>query len=144
MIFLKFSCWPNSMTYKTALKAITLVFLIHLVAVFFNLYEIWLFFDIPMHTAGGFVMGLLGLAIHHQMVSKAHNLDHPLHHFLFVIGFVMLVGVAWEFYEFIFDETIAAWQGWGRAQLSLQDTMGDFYFDAVGGLLSYLIFRRFV
>ncbi|MEK7665561.1 MAG: hypothetical protein AAB337_01630 [Patescibacteria group bacterium] len=130
------------MPYKYAFYLIGAVLVIQVIAMFVGIYERFPSFDIPMHLSGGFAMGMLGLAIHHHMTSSTHNHGHVLHHLLFVLGFTMLVAVAWEFHEYLIDETVGKWNGWGKQQLSLSDTMGDLLFGGVGSLLAFGFFRR--
>lgn len=130
------------MSYKFAIWAIGVVVLAQIIALFTGLYGLYPNFDIPMHFSGGFVMGMLGLAIHHQMASPAHNRYHHLHHVLFVLGFTMLIAVAWEFHEYLIDETIGKWNGWGKTQLSLGDTMLDLLLGGIGSLVAFAVFRK--
>ena len=130
------------MSYKLAFIGIGVVVLAQIVALVFGLYGLFPNFDIPMHFGGGFVMGILGIAIHHQMASPSHNRLHHLHHVLFVLGFTMLIAVAWEFHEYIIDETIGKWNGWGKTQLSLGDTMLDLLLGGVGSLTAFSVFRK--
>jgi len=67
-----------------------------------------------------------------------------LHHLLFVLGFAMLIAVAWEFHEYIIDETIGKWNGWAKTQISLSDTMGDLFLGGVGALMAFSMFRKSV
>ena len=130
------------MRYRAAFYGIGIVVLVQILALVFGLYGLFPNFDIPMHFSGGFVMGMLGLAIHHQMSNSAHNRYHHLHHVLFVVGFTMLIAVAWEFHEYVIDETIGKWNGWTKTQLSLGDTMLDLLLGGVGSLVAFVIFRK--
>lgn len=130
------------MKYASAFYGILFVVLVQIFALLTGLYESFPNFDIPMHFSGGFVTGMLGLAIHHQMASPSHNRYHKLHHVLFVLGFTMLVAVAWEFHEYIIDETIGKWNGWPRSQLSLGDTMLDLFLGGVSSLVAFAVFRK--
>jgi hypothetical protein len=131
------------MKFRIAFFAIAAVLAFHILASFVGLYGWWRDLDVPMHFAGGFAMGLLALAIHHHMTDKHHLKGHPWwYHSLFILGFVMLVGVAWEFHEYLIDETIGAWWDWPKMQLSLSDTMLDFVMDGLGGFVALVIFRK--
>ena len=122
--------------------AIAIVLLIHGVLLVTNGYSIPQI-DVPMHILGGFVMGLLGLAIHHTVASKYHSTHSPMwYHYTFVIGFAMLVGIAWEFHEYVFDQTINIWYNLPQSQISLADTMKDFLDDWIGASIAFLIFKK--
>ncbi len=99
--------------------------------------------DTPMHFLGGFVMAMLGLAIHHGVASRYHTKHSPAwYHYTFVIGFAMLVGVAWEFHEYVLDQTINAWYNLPLSQLSLTDTMKDFLMDWLGASVAFVALKK--
>jgi len=99
--------------------------------------------DVPMHLMGGFAMGLLGLAIHHAVASKYHTTHFPAwYHYLFVVGFAMLIGIAWEFHEYIMDHTINTWYNLPFSQPSLADTMKDFLMDWIGASVAFTLFKK--
>lgn len=131
------------MQFKTAAIATVSVVLLHVVLMLTGAYWHIANIDKPMHFLGGFVMGLFGLAIHHAVASHHHTKKSPWwYHYLFVTGFVMLIGVAWEFHEYILDNTAVLWYGWPKSQLSLNDTMADLLLDLVGGSLAFSLFKR--
>jgi len=131
------------MTFKKAFLAILGVILIHIVLMATGAYYLLGSLDIPMHFLGGFVMAMLGMAIHHQVSSRAHTNKVPWwYHYLFVIGFAMLIGVAWEFHEYVLDNTLNIWLDWPESQLSLSDTMGDFVLDWIGATIAFFAFRK--
>lgn len=130
------------MPYKSAFYAIIAVILAQIIALLTDLYGRFPSFDIPMHLGGGVAMGMLALAIHHQMTNVSHNRGHLLHHLLFVLGFTMLVAVAWEFHEYVLDETIGRWNSWPKMQLSLSDTMGDLFNGLAGAAVAFWIWRK--
>ncbi|MCR4314554.1 MAG: hypothetical protein NUV84_04915 [Candidatus Uhrbacteria bacterium] len=128
--------------FKRAFIAIGLVLVLHGILLLTNGYAIDQI-DTPMHFLGGFVMTLLGLAIHHSVASKYHTKHSPVwYHYTFVIGFAMLIGIAWEFHEYLFDQTINSWYNLPRAQLSLADTMKDFLMDWLGASVAFFWFRK--
>jgi len=99
--------------------------------------------DTPMHFLGGFAMGMLGIAIHHDVASKHHTKRSPWwYHSLFVVGFAMLIGIAWEFHEYILDQTINVWYNLPMSQLSLADTMKDFLMDWLGASVALVVYRK--
>jgi hypothetical protein len=54
----------------------------------------------------------------------------------------MLIGIAWEFYEYLMDHTLSRWFGFPLSQLSLRDTMSDFVNDGLGGSVAFWIFHK--
>lgn len=131
------------MTFKTAFLAILAVIVLHAVLMLGGAYYTITWLDAPMHFLGGLVMGMLGLAIHHAVANKHHTQQMPWwYHYLFVVGFAMLIGVAWEFHEYVLDNTLVIWYDWPKSQLSLADTMGDFVLDWVGASVAFFAFRK--
>ena len=131
------------MRFKTAFYGILAVIVVHILSIIFNFYGFWSSFDIPMHFAGGFVIGMLGIAIHHAVTDKHHFKNLPAwYHYLFVLGFVILIGVAWEFHEYLIDNTIGLWYGWLPTQPSIGDTMLDLLLDGAGALVAVRIFKE--
>ncbi len=128
--------------FKRAFVAIGLVLCVHVVLLLVNGYAIDQI-DTPMHFLGGFVMAMLGLALHHFAASTSHTKPFPVwYHYLFVVGFAMLVSIAWEFQEFVFDQTVSVWFSFPKAQLSLADTMKDFLLDSLGASVAFLVFKK--
>lgn len=131
------------MAFKRAFLVIGAVLVIHILLMIFGVYNHFSEIDNLLHFSGGFAIGLLAIAIHHDMTDKHDLTNHPTwYHFLFVIGFVMLISVAWEFHEYVLDNTAVVWWGWPKNQLNLADTMLDFLMDGLGGALAFSLFRR--
>ena len=128
--------------FKRAFIAIGLVLVLHVILLLTDGYAIDQI-DTPMHFLGGFVMALLGLAIHQNVAGKYHAKHSPLwYRYTFVVGFAMLIGVAWEFHEYVFDQTISVWYDLQRAQHSLADTMKDFLLDWLGASVAFFWFKK--
>ena len=131
------------MKFKHAFFAILFVLVCHGVLILTQGYYHFKQIDVPMHIMGGFAMGMLGLAIHHQISTRYHNKTSPWwYHFIFVVGFAMLIGVGWEFYEFILDQTVHVWLQQPLSQPSLANTMKDLLDDLIGAVLAFWIFRK--
>lgn len=139
------------MTFFRPVFAIFIILTVHFIAVFGGIYEQVEWFDIPMHFAGGFAMGLLALAIWKEAIHEVRFKKTVLGRLqwwfipLFCLGFVALIGIGWEWYEFIMDQFFvgAARHAEGFAhQPGLADTMMDFFFDLVGGTCAVFTFRK--
>ncbi len=131
------------MKFLHAFFAIFIVLLFHLILLVTHGYDTLNQIDIPMHLLGGFAVGILGLAIHHQVSTKHHNSASPWwYHFMFVIGFAMLIGVLWEFYEFFLDRTVNFWYHLPTSQVSLGDTMKDLLDDGIGASVAFWLFQK--
>ena len=128
--------------FKRAFIAIGIVLLIHGALLATDGYSIPNM-DVPMHLLGGFVMALLALAIHHAVSNKYHTNHSPAwNHYTVVVGFAMLVGIAWEFHEYIFDQTNNIWYNLPQSQPSLSDTMKDFLNDWIGATVAFILFKK--
>lgn len=131
------------MKFRSAFFAILFVLFIHGILLLTDGYYHLKQIDVPLHIMGGFAMSMLGLAIHHQVSTKHHNKTMPWwYHFVFVVGFAMLVGVVWEFYEFVMDQTVNIRLQLPLTQPSLANTMKDLLDDLIGAMLAFWIFRK--
>jgi hypothetical protein len=93
---------------------------------FANFYQIyWLlpWFDVPVHIAGGFMVGLFAQ-------TGLDYLNIRKNRILFISLFVILVGVGWELVEWYLGNTD------GLGPLSKINTIKDIIDDIIGGVLS--------
>ncbi len=128
--------------FKRAFIAIGLVLILHAVLLVSGGYAIDQV-DTLMHFLGGFAIAMLGLAIHHAVASRYHTKHSPAwYHYTFVVGFAMLIGIAWEFHEYVFDQTINVWYNLPMSQVSLTDTMKDFLMDWLGASVAFFLLRK--
>jgi hypothetical protein len=129
------------MTLKTATISVVALMGIHAIALIFNLYHQFLWLDIPMHLGGGLVVMLVALAFWSSCVDsitfKRYARFSYLIEAVILLGFVALIGIGWEGYEFILDQLVG-----GSRQPSIADTMADFSFDLAGGIIGFILFRR--
>ena len=102
-----------------------------------------------MHFSGGAAMAYLGLAGWNfciQKVTLQKGLAphwHTLVYLVGILGFVALIGIAWEWYEYIFDViAIEMSAGLQPAQMGLGDTMADLFLDLLGALTVFIFFRN--
>jgi len=118
---------------RTAIICLIAVFLLNLVGMYFNWYEFF-WFDMVLHYLGGFFIALL---FYHYL--RPHFLPNvKLHNFLVLVGAVMFIGVVWEFFEYILNQTAreAAQAAFGlRVDFmgDMNDTMTDLLMDMLGG-----------
>jgi hypothetical protein len=136
-------------TVKNSIIALALILAIHVLAIVSGWYEYNPWFDVPMHFSGGFVIAALGLALWQLAVQKITFQKSTLPvwriltQLIIVLGFVALVGIAWEWYEFIFDSfTQTVSNTVQPAQMGLGDTMADLFLDLLGAALAFVIWRR--
>lgn len=129
------------MKFSTAIYSIGAVLVVHAILMMSEAYYLFKNIDIIMHLLGGFVIAMLALAIFDTVLAKKSVSIPWWFKYLFVSGFVMLIGVAWEWHEFLIDVTLTKWYELPRSQLSLADTMFDFFNDWFGATICFLIFK---
>ena len=115
---------------------------LHFLATFNYWYWTYTWFDIPMHFLGGVWVAMVYFWIN----AKVEILNSEFNKFpkwfpdlLFILSFVALVGVFWEFYEYGFDFLNGKT---GMFQGSPADTMMDLLCDLLGGTTVFAIFYR--
>lgn len=122
-----------------AFIAPALVFIIHLIFDKTQLYLTYEWLDIPMHLAGGFAIALMiSSLLKIAEDKKMLKINNPLR-FLFIISFVALIAIFWEFYEFILDYINATIP---NQELRFTDTIKDFFFGLIGAIFGYLFSRK--
>ena len=88
-----------------------------------------------MHALGGFLVAAIFLAFLEErnlLVWSKNNLVN----FILTVSFVMLIGVLWEFYEYASNYFSNEILNYGIAGMNIKDTLGDLFFDLVGGSLA--------
>lgn len=115
--------------------------IIHSVAMLNNWYWRFGWIDMPMHFLGGVFAGMVFVWLFRKFMGYLDLRDKFLVSTILLLGFVTLVGVFWEFYEFIYDLFISPREWNAFTQQGIQDTMGDLFFDILGGLTAALFIR---
>ncbi len=103
-------------------------------------YRILDYADILLHIWGGFSVGLAYCIYFKDGLSPIKS---KLVLFLSIVGVVMVVGVGWEWYEWLNDHVLGTAQHLLMTQLSSTDTMKDLLDDFIGGsLVAWLFIKR--
>ncbi|KKW28497.1 MAG: hypothetical protein UY72_C0070G0003 [Candidatus Uhrbacteria bacterium GW2011_GWD2_52_7] len=135
-----------------AIGIIALVLFVHAFAVVFDWYGTFWWIDMVMHWSGGFAMAFLGFALWSYFVysyevegkGRFARFATLIVKFGWVIAFVALVSIAWEWFEFLCDLWFPSFvPAYKAAQPGLGDTMADFFFDLFGGVVGFLLARRY-
>lgn len=95
-----------------------------------------------MHFLGGFWVGAIAVWLF-NLPGKMIASPPAVFVILLVLGAVSLIGILWEFSEFIFDQF--SFFGHNPRLLQQQgvaDTMSDLFFDLFGGLFAGIIFIK--
>ena len=97
-----------------------------------------------MHFLGGFWLAAAFITLNSKLRIKnsefAVKLPNYLITILITLSFAAFIGVLWEFAEFLFDIFISS-GGYAKiVQQDAADTLGDLFFDLLGGLTVAIIF----
>lgn len=114
-----------------AFLGLVIAFLQYIASKHFLYWEFW-WFDIVMHLLGGL---LFALTAYWFLRNEFRNLFNTrVIEFVFVLIFVMLVGVLWEVFEYVTGAYYAV-------NYSLDTTL-DLIMDGVGVLVAFLVYKR--
>lgn len=130
---------------KTIICLLISFLFIHIFATFYHLYWLFPWFDIPMHFLGGFLLVVIYFWINTKVEIlnlKLNKLPKWLINLIFALSFVILIGVLWEFYEFLSDYYLLVGGKISVFQNSFADTIGDLFCDLLGGATAFAIFYR--
>lgn len=107
------------------------IFFINIIAHKFYWYSSVSYFDMIMHFMGGF---FLLLAIAYVFPPKDnHSRTKSL---VFLLSGVLIIGIAWEIFEYIFNNFL------GGQAFDILDTLSDLFFDMLGSFLATFYFLR--
>ncbi|RMD61904.1 hypothetical protein D6833_07570 [Candidatus Parcubacteria bacterium] len=106
------------------------------VGVAFNWYRTIWWFDIPMHLLGGGWLVVLFFYLRTTRFAHVALDSAPCLRFLSALGFVALVGVGWEFFEYGLEFVLPSHL---PAAARLADTFGDLLNDLLGGVAVYYL-----
>lgn len=137
-----------AVTLVTTLTLLIVISVFNFVGVFKVWYWRTWWYDVPMHLAGGAWSALLFFYIFEERwktLSAIYRGENKrrlkiLITFALALSFVALIGVLWEFFEFLFDTFVATKYSWRNSQQGLMDTMGDLFNDLLGGLALSVVY----
>jgi len=123
---------------KSVFLSLATLFVFHSIASLLSLYYVVKGLDKVAHFWGGLSVAIFFVWFFY--FSGKFNMPAPkdskIFFILLTLGLVALVGVCWEFFEYIANNYIAV----GEMQGNLADTMGDLLADLLGGLAVGLYF----
>ena len=89
-------------------------------------------------------MAFVYLILNYQFpISEESLRKNLLSYFIIILSFVALIGIFWEFYEFLSDFFLSSKNYTQIFQQGAADTMGDLFFDLLGGTVLSLAFKLF-
>lgn len=137
----------NMISSKFILGLLVFIIGLHVFATIYSWYWTYTWFDMPMHFLGGFWLAIVFLYLNPDFKipnPRFTKLPNYLITIVITLGFVALIGVFWEFFEFLFDIFVSSKGYLGVAQQGVADTMSDLFFDLLGGLVFLIICKYFL
>lgn len=120
---------------KILVGLLLLMGITHFAAIWNSWYFTYPWIDIPLHLIGGAFAAVL---FYWLLGADINALSYRMQ-FVLVLSFVTFIGVLWEFFEFLSDVFISS-RGYAYvAQASSADTMGDLFFDLLGGFSVWVV-----
>lgn len=113
-----------------AIVSFLVILALYILALLFGWFETITWFDILMHFLGGAWVAYLFFLLLGPFFAESYHMREWGKLLIISLSFVSLVGVLWEFFEFGVTEVFGIY-----LQGSLPDTMGDLFFDLVGGFI---------
>jgi hypothetical protein len=110
------------------------IFIANMLALKFYWYSLIWYFDVIMHTLGGFWVGMFFLYVFERNKKSFNNSSL----FFKVLFATLAVGILWEFYEFYIYQYIS------QIPFDYIDTSADIFFDLLGFWASYFYFIKFI
>ena len=120
-------------------QALTMVFIFAslFLGEYHGYYTRFWWWDALLHTASGFMLGILGFLLVHVMNEKEELELHMKPGFVALFAFMFAIGIGtlWEIFEFAMDNLFAL----NMQKSGLMDTMTDLIVDAIGALIIALL-----
>ena len=99
------------------------------------------FVDKPMHFLGGVLAVSLLLYFFEKRPDLFSLPENKSVSLIIIVSFAALIGLLWEFYEYSVEYYFFRLSGVTVLDMALGDTLGDLFFDLLGGFAAG-IFRR--
>lgn len=127
---------------RVIFPSIFILFVVHAIAVFNNLYNLVQWIDIPLHLMWGSIGALLLYWLAYRFPGYINVEKSFLITLVMVLSWVALGGVVWEFSEFLYDLLVYV-NGFSASpvQFSLDDTIADLAFDLSGAIIVVVAIR---
>ena len=120
--------------------ALIVIGIFHVFALINSWYWSFPWMDIPMHIIGGAWVACVGFWYMNssQRLRDIFASLSDFEKFVILLGFVVLVGIFWEFYEFFYDINFKEKFAFTQGDMILADTLGDLLNDMIGGAIVFL------
>lgn len=94
-----------------------------------------------LHFLGGFILGTASISFLLPRLEIKNPRPLVLYFFI-ILGLVSLLGLLWEYFEFLIDFFFANRGIIPRSQLGLEDTLSDLLMDLLGGAFAHFLFIK--
>lgn len=133
---------------KHIISLLVFILFVHFFATIYSWYWTYFWLDMPMHFLGGFWVAMIYFWLCNQFQEVREEVEprriKTVIAIISCLSFVALIGVFWEFFEFLYDILISSRGYSGFLQLGAADMIGDLFFDFLGGsafLIIYILYR---
>ena len=128
---------------KLIVTSLIIILAVHFAGSAFSWYDRLFWLDIIMHFLGGAWVAALSVYLFGEYWQVISDKAKPFQEFMLILGSVALVGVLWEFYEFLADVYLLKIHPLNLAPdpQVLPDTIADLLNDLIGGSLAFLFIK---
>jgi hypothetical protein len=120
---------------KAIIAFFILIMAVHIAGLSYQWYHKLWWIDIVMHVSGGAWVAMVAAYVFHRAAPQSHFSMPRWLYFSSLLGIAMVIGVAWEWGEYVSDALFFPHRFTVRMQLGLTDTMGDLLADLVGAAI---------
>lgn len=117
---------------KKVIFLLVIIVVLYAFAVPFELYRKTPFVDLLQHFLAGIVLGLIWIEINKSKPEKLHRMS--------IIGFVLLISLMWELFEFLFWKLLPAYSS---IFMLNSPTVEDMITDLLAAFMGSLIISRY-
>ncbi|MEI6510462.1 MAG: hypothetical protein WCO25_00280 [Candidatus Uhrbacteria bacterium] len=126
--------------FRHAFAGLAAVLSADVISLGFHVYERFPDIDVPMHVAGGFFVGLFAICVRNELLRRRLIARAPWwYDLIFAVGFVAVVAIFWELYEFVLDATYVASHHLMKSQISVADTVDDLMNGIIGAAFAFWV-----
>ena len=112
-----------------------IILVVHMIGLQYLWYHKLGWVNVVMHTVGGLWVAAVAVYLRGRYAPQSQGTMPWWLVIVYIVGATMIVGVAWEWGEYLLDMFFSPRGFKFRLQLGLGDTMGDLLSDFCGGLL---------
>jgi len=126
---------------KTIIAIIMIMTIIHVFAIYYDLYsgDVWI--DMPLHFVGGFLAGVVGYwAMSFRFIGEKFGQLNLLATCFVLISISLFGSFIWEIFEFILLNCCESWARAGRLiSPTVPDLLSDMVLGVTGGILFVVV-----